>query len=174
MFTNLYQEYLYLIGKLKDIYKLTVDVDHRDIHTFLTGKRPVFKLFFGTFEKDAAPSIVVSFHIELGHHEVIQWFLKIRSLHPMLQLHDSYIEDGDGLYHLGEEALTIQKIYRAQEILREWLNNKTIEEIEDFSQSKVEVKERDPNRSFNSQLEHHKAMMEFDSMRKPNEDEEVH
>ena len=87
-----YQNYLYLIGQLKDIHGLTIDVDHEDIHSFYKDKKPIFKLFYGIFPGNGEPTIVVSFHIDLKHPEVIKWFINIYRIDATIAIHDSYIE----------------------------------------------------------------------------------
>ena len=90
---TLYQEYLFVIGKLKDIYKLELKADHKDLHSFYKDDRPLFKLFFGNFTKEPHPIIVISFHLDLPHAEAVQWFLNIHYTHPQIKIHDSFIED---------------------------------------------------------------------------------
>lgn len=174
MRSELYQEYLQVIGKLKDIFGLSIDVDHPDIHTFYKDKRPLFKLFFGMFEKDENPSIVVSFHIELFHPEAINWFVNIYKIHPQITMHDSYIEDSAGETYLGEDAMALKETYMAQEILGTWLDNSTREEMEDFVDAGVFGRDRDPTKSFDSHKERHQAIIEFERLRKPGDDEETH
>lgn len=172
MFSSLYQEYLYVVGKIKDIHGLDCEVNHRDVHTFYDGKRPLFKLVFGTFNKEDSDSIVILFHIEMRHPEVIIWFSKIYNIHPMLRLNDSWIEDDKGDYFIGENAEKIFEIYRAQEVLATWLETHTKEEIEDFVQSKVEGADPTPKTFESKQLE--AATKEFERLRKASDDDEVH
>lgn len=174
MITNLYQEYLFVIGKLKDTYNLHVDVDHKDIHTFYKDKKPLFKLFFGMFTKEEENSIVVSFHIDMFHAEAIQWFINIYNLHPLIKIHDSYIEDSNGETFLGEDAMAIREVFQSQEILSEWLENHDREDTEYFVKSKVVGRQRDHTKIFDSQVERDKAIIEFDKIRKPEDDEGVH
>lgn len=175
MRSELYQEYLYMIGKLKDAHGLTVDVDHTDIHTLYKDKQPLFKLFFGTFsENPDDPSIVVSFHVDLVHVEAIIWFMNIHKVHPSIQIHDSYVEDSNGETYLGEEALALREVFQAQEILANWLENEDRAGMEEFVKSDVVGRERDPHKSFNSQDERNLAMIEFERLRKPSDDDNIH
>lgn len=170
----MYQEYLRVIGKLKDIFGLHIDVDHQDIHTFYKDKRPLFKLFFGSFSQQENPSIVISFHLSLLHQEAIRWFINVYQIHPSVALHDSYIEDSDGNTHLGEDALAIEEVYMAQEILAEWLETHTEEEIKYFATSKVVGKSKDPQKIFDASRQKDVAIMDFDKMRKPTDDDQIH
>lgn len=175
MANELYQEYLHVIGRLKDVFGLHIDVDHKDIHTFYKDKRPLFKLFFGMFTKDPEPSIVVSFHVNMLHPEVISWFIHIYRLHPAIKIHDSYIEDSNGETYLGEDALALMETFQAQEILADWLDGATQEEMEEFATAPVYG--RDPStikKSFDSLREKNEAIIEFERLRKPTEDDEIH
>lgn len=174
MTKDLYHEYIYVIGKLKDIYNLHVDVDHKNIHTFYKDKKPLFKLFYGMFSKEDDYSIVVSFHLDLLHIEVIQWFYNIYAIHPLLRIHDSYIEDSNGEYYLGEDALALKELYEAQKVLSHWLENYDKEDIEAFVSAKVTGRERTPNQQFNVDVQKEDAIAEFDRIKKPDEDESVH
>lgn len=169
-----YQQYLYLIGQLKDKFKLTIDVDREDIHTFFQGKRPLFKLFFGTHAEEDTPSIVVSFHLDLLHPEVIIWFNEIYELHPTLQLQDSYYEDSKGDAYLGEDALYIQDVARTQEVLSEWLTTSTREEIEEFATAPIQGNPDAALQAFRSPEGQDPAIIKFNNMVKPGSDDEVH
>lgn len=173
MITDMYQQYLYLIGKLKDVYSLHVDVDHKDIHTFYKDKKPVFKLFYGMFSENPEEAIVVSFHIDLIHAEAISWFIYIHAIHPLIKIHDSYIEDSNGETYLGEDAIAIQDLYFSQDVLNHWLEEHDEEEIRDFTNSKVVGRESEPNKTFDSLTERTQAMIEFERVRKPGSEEEV-
>lgn len=172
MVTTLYEQYLYVIGKLKDTYKLDLEVEHRDIHTFYKDKRPLFKLFYGMFTKEDDPSIVVSFHIDMYHVEAIQWFINIYSLHPLLKMHDSYIEDSNGETYLGEDAVALQEMYRTQQVLEHYLENHDTEEIRQVVDSKIVGRHIRPN-VFDSQLQRQEAIIEFQRLGKPADDDEV-
>ena len=175
MITTLYQEYLHLIGKLKDVFDLTIDVEHRDIHTFYKNKRPLFKLMFGTFEKDDSESIVVTFHIDLYHPEVISWFIAIHNIYPLAKLHDSYIEDSSGQTYLGEEAEIIKRVLMTQEVLEEWLNRNTKEEMQDFVEADVVGFNPDEEKkTFDSQNEYDQAIIKFEKLRRPGDGDGVH
>lgn len=174
MASELYQEYLRVIGTLKDVHKFDVQVDHQDIHTFYRDKRPIFKLLFGIFQEDIEPSIVVSFHIDLYHPEAVGWFINIYRVHPGVAMHDSYIEDSNGETYLGKDALAIKEIYTAQEILSNWLENSSKEEMEEFTKAKVTGRKRDSKQSFHSQEQKDQATMEFDRIKKPGSADEVH
>lgn len=169
-----YQEYLRVIGRLKDLFGLSIDVDHEDIHTFYKDKRPLFKLFFGIFAQEAEPSIVVSFHIDLLHPEVIGWYIQIYRQHSAIGLHDSWIEDSAGETYLGEDAAALKETYQAQEILTTWLDNSSHEEMGEFAKAPVYGRERDPNKVYDSQTERLEAKIEFERLKKPTEDDNVH
>lgn len=172
--SELYQEYLRVIGRLKDVYKLHIDVDHEDIHTFYVDKKPLFKLFFGTFTKDPEPSIVVSFHVDLYHAEAISWFINIYRIYPALLIHDSFIEDSNGESYLGEDAMALKEVYQAQEILAEWLENSSREEMEEFATAPVSGREPGVTKVFDSRGEKQEAIIEFERLRKPTNDDQVH
>lgn len=171
---ELYQEYLRVIGRLKDIFGLNIDVEHQDIHTFFKDKRPLFKLFFGVFSKDEDPSIVVSFHVDLMHPEAIGWFINIYRLHPGITMHDSWIEDSAGETYLGEDAMALKETYQAQEILTHWLEHASHEEMGEFAKAPVYGRERDPNKVYDSQNERVEAIIEFERLRKPTDDDNIH
>lgn len=169
-----YQEYLRLIGNLKDVFNLHVDVDHKNIHEFYDGKRPLFKLFFGMFTKTDDPTIVVSFHVDLQHSEAIRWWHKMVSAYPRLALHDSYIEDSSGETYLGEDAMAIKEVFQAQTILTQWLETSTREDMEQFVKAPVTGREREAYKSFDSHHERTEAIIEFERVRKPSDDESIH
>ena len=171
-----YQEYLHLIRRLKDVYGIHADVDHQDIHVFSKDKRQIFKLFFGIFntKPDGDATIVVSFHVDLMHAEAIIWFMNILKLHPDIQLHDSYIEDSSGETYLGEDAEALKEVYMAQEILGQWLESSSREEMEEFATSKVVGRVRDSKKNFDSRNEKQEAIIEFDRLRKPSDDDQIH
>lgn len=169
-----YQEYLWMIGKLKDTFGLHIEVEHQDIHTFFKDKRPLFKLFFGMFTKDESPSVVVSFHVDMFHPEAIKWFINIYQLNPHIVIHDSWIEDSAGETYLGEDAMALKETYQAQEILTQWMENSSQEEMGEFAKAPVYGRERDPNKVYDSQHERMEAIIEFERMRKPTDDDEVH
>lgn len=172
--SELYQEYLRVIGKLKDVHGLTVDVEHEDIHTFIKGKQVLFKLFFGQFTQDSDPSIVISFHIDLYHHEAIIWFVNTYRIYPSIQVHDSFIEDSAGETYLGADAMALKETYQAQEILNKWLDGSSEEEMEEFVNSEVRGREPNPRKSFDSRREKDEAIIEFNRLRKPPDDDQVH
>jgi hypothetical protein len=176
MASEAYQEYLRVIGKLKDIYKLDVDVDHSDIHSFSKDKRPLFKLFFGVFEEDpkAEPSIVVSFHIDLYHPEAITWYVALYKIHPGMSIHDSYIEDSAGETYLGEDALTIKNVYNTQEVLSNWLESADRNDMEEYVKSGVYGRDQKPNKSFDSQNQSAQAIIEFERIKKPEDEGNIH
>lgn len=172
--TESYQEYLRIIGRLKDVFGFHVDVEHENIHTFFKDKRPIFKLFFGMFTQDADPSIVVSMHVDLLHPEAVGWFINIYRLHPQIVLHDSWIEDSAGETYLGEDAMALKETYQAQEILTHWLENASHEEMGEFSKAPVYGRERDPSKIYDSQTERAEAIIEFERLRKATDDDNVH
>jgi hypothetical protein len=174
MITDLYQEYLYVIGKLKDIYGLHLEVDHKDIHTFFKDKKPMFKLMYGTFTADNEPSIVISFHIDLSHADVIMWFTNVYRIHPLLILRDSYIEDSKGETYLGEDAEVLKHIYMAQDILKEWLDNHSIEEMEEYVKAEVHGQVYEPTKTFDSRDQREEAIISFSRNRKPSDDDTLH
>jgi hypothetical protein len=174
MLTDMYQEYLFVIGKLKDIYGLHVDVDHKDIHTFYKDKKPLFKLFYGMFTKESDPSIVISFHLDLIHAEAIQWFSFVYRLHPMLKIHDSYIEDSNGETYLGEDALAIRETYMTQDILGHWLENHDEKEMKEFVEAKVLGRQPDHKKTFDSRTQIDEAIIEFERVRKASDEDDIH
>lgn len=173
MITTLYQEYLFVIGKLKDVYKLEVDTNHRDIHTFYQNKVQLFKLMFGAYE-NGDHQIVVSFHIDVTSRDAIYWFLNIQYFYPMLKAVDHHIEDDKGETYLGSEATAIQNLLMQRNTLDYWLTEKSEKDMKDFVDGEVVGKVRNPKQSYNSQEESSKAIMEFDRMKKPSDDEDTH
>jgi hypothetical protein len=170
----MYDQYIYLIGKLKDVYKLDVEVEHRNIHVFYKDKLPLFKLFFGIFPSQESQSIVISFHIDLTHPEVIIWFQNLKDIHPIIELHDSYIEDSVGETYLGEDAVAIKNLYVSQDVLDTWLNSATVEDMQAFIHSKVLGRDRDPNKPFDVQSQFEAAEIEFQRIRVPGSEDELH
>lgn len=171
---DMYQEYLYVVGKLKDVHGLEITVEHENVHTFYKNKKPVFKLLFGMHDKEEDTSIAVTFHIDLMHAEAIQWFIAIYNTHPPIRLQDSYIEDSDGNFFLGEDAIKIQYVYTSQDVLKEWLENATKEEIKEFTETKVTGYVEKTQKTFDSQNQREMAKISFNQLRKPTDDEEVH
>lgn len=171
MLTTLYQEYLYIIGRLKDLYKLTIEVDHKDIHSFFENGKPLFKLFYGVFSKADSPTIVVSFHIDMAHQDAITWFVRIFKLHPLLQVHESFIEDAAGETYLGEDAKTLKNTMFAQEVLDEWLGSADHQDVLAFVEADVYGRSRDNNRAF--LVDDDTAMIEFARMKKPHNNEDI-
>lgn len=176
MSTNItpFQQYLYVIGKLKDVYKLDVEVPHRDIHTFFQGKTPIFKLLFGEYIETGDSNIVISFHIDVTSVDIIQWFLNVQALHPLLKIADHYLEDDKGETYLGEDADAIKNLKKHQEVLAEWLDNKDEKEIKSFVSSKIVGRIKDQNKTFNSRIESDQATMEFNIMKKPGNGDSIH
>lgn len=173
MISDLYQEYLYVIGKLKETHTLYVEADHKNIHTFFKGKIPLFKLLFGTFSEDAPKSIVVSFHIELPVIAAIQWYVRINSIHPLLKVCNVYFEDGAGEIYYGEDAEKLVEIKRDQNALKNYLEEYDMDELEKFTQSKIFGRNRESHKTFDAEAEHNKALQEFKQMKKPSSDDEV-
>jgi hypothetical protein len=169
----MYQEYLFVIGKLKDQFKLDLEVSHREVHTFFKDKRPIFKLLYGTFEKEASPVIVVSFHIDLTHSEAIMWFVDLYKIHPLIRLHDSWIEDSNGETYLGEDADAIKHVFTTQEILSDWLDNHDEEDTREFVNAKVVGRDRQL-KPFDSLNQKAQAIQEFVRIKKPDDGESVH
>lgn len=173
MLMDLYQEYLYIIGQIKDIYKVDAYPDHKEIHTFSIKGAPLFKLFYGVFQNDKEPSIVLAFHIDMIHPEVIKWFTAIYNISPVVSIHDSWIDDSNGETYIGEDAITIQEVYRAQNILSDWLENHTKEEIEEFTKMDVSGRAAAPRKVFDSQTGRDMAIMEFKRLNKPDDGDPV-
>lgn len=178
MIQTMYQQYLFVIGKLKDIYQVEVDVNHRDVHTFYYQKIPVFKLLFGEFQtanqKEKEQAIVVSFHIDLKVTEAVQWWINIHAIHPLIKVAEVYVEDDKGESYLGEDARMIQSLKYQREILDHWLTNKGEEEMIKFAQAKVVGKERDYKKSYDSHRETDKAIIDFEFIKKPQGDGDIH
>lgn len=173
MITSLYQEYLYVVGKLKDQYKLTVEPDHQRIHTFFNGKSPIFKLLFGLSAESGETDIVVTFHIDVPTPHAIQWFINIVNIHPMLKVHDVYIEDDRGEMYLGKEAQKLWLLKFEQDTLAYWLQNHEKDDMFKFVNGKVYGRQVDRKQSFVSDVQSTKAKTEFDLMKKPSNDGEV-
>lgn len=171
---NFYQEYLYVIGKLKDIHGLHVDVDHKDVHTFYKGKQMIFKLLHGTFSDDGTPSIVVTFQMELDAKEVIQWYLNICNVFPPIKLMESFFEDVAGEIFYGEDAKKLLTVKRDQQCIQEYLKHYDTKGLREFATAKVVGRERDPKRVYVKDTEMDLALKEFELMKKPVEDDEVH
>lgn len=171
---TLYQEYLYIIKQLREIYKLDVDVPHRDIHNFYKDKKPIFKLMYGKYGGSGDGSIVVSFHITMKVVDSIGWFSKIQKINPMVKLAESYVEDHQGETYLGDDAEYIQSVITEREILAHWLDNKTTEEMKTRSQQNVIGRKVDYRKSYDSRFDGEKATMDFDHLKKPGNDEDIH
>jgi hypothetical protein len=173
MITDLYQEYLYIIGKLKDVYKLDSDTTHRNIHTFYQNKAQIFKLMFGKYT-NGGNQIVVSFHIDVPSRDAVYWFLNIQYFYPLLKVVDHHIEDDKGETYLGSDATAIQNLLIQRNTLDHWLSNKTDQEIKDFTEGDVVGSVRNSKQSYNSQEESGKAIIEFERMKKPSDGEDTH
>jgi hypothetical protein len=173
MIMSLYQEYLRVIGQLKDVYKLDVETNHRDIHTFFVNKVQTFKLLFGTYAS-GHNQIVVSFHIDVPSRDVVYWFLNIQYFHPLLKVVDHHIEDDKGETYLGSDASMIKNLMIQRNTLEHWLVNKSERDWKDLVNGEIVGKVRDPKQSFNSQVESDKAIIEFKRIKKPDEDEDSH
>jgi len=173
--TSMYEQYLWLIGQLKEAHKLHVEPDHQDVHTFYRGKLQLFKLMYGRFADQSQDYIVVSFHINLSATDAIEWYVTIKNLHPPIKVADVYIEDARGETYLGEDATKIHTAMIEQQVLKVWLqdNNSKKEDIVKFVESKVVGRVRDHKKAYDSQTEMEKAIIEFDLMKKPVDDGEV-
>lgn len=174
MIQNLYQEYIYLVGRLKDIHALDVDVNHKDIHTFYKNKIPMFKLLFGEFSKTKELNIVVSFHIDVKVTDAILWFINIQNIYPLLKVAEVYIDDDKGETYLGEDAELIRNLKFEREVLDQWLSSKGEDEMKEFVKSKIIGNERDYKKSYDSQGESEKAIMDFEFIKPPDDDGDVH
>lgn len=174
MITDMYQQYLWLIGQLKDLYKLHVEVDHQDIHTFYQNKHPMFKLLYGRFTNSAEDYIVLSFHINVSATEAIEWYVRIKNQHPEIKISEVYIEDDRGETYLGEDATRIYTAKVEQQVLRAWLadNKSSKENIIKFVESKVVGRVRDHKKPY-AEKDFEKALIEFDLMKKPVDDGEI-
>ena len=174
MIQTMYQEYLYIIGKLKDIYKLEVDVPHQNIHTFYKNKAPIFKLLYGSYTKTGDTNIVVSFHIDIKVTEAIQWFVNIANIHPLLKVAEVYIEDDKGETYLGEDAEFIKNLKFQREVLDAWMSSRGEDEMKEFVKSKIVGEPRDYKKSYDSRHDSDKAIMDFDVLKKPEDSEDIH
>lgn len=174
MLQDMYQEYLYVIGKAKDGYKLDVDVEHRNIHTFYQNKVPLFKLIFGKFSDQEFDSILVSFHIDIKSSKAVTWYANLYKITPFIAVTDHYIEDDQGETYLGEDADIIKNLKLQRNILEHWLSEKSPEEIQGFVESKILGRIRDPKKSFDSLKQSEQAILEFEKMKKSVNDEDVH
>lgn len=167
-----YQNYLHLIGLLKDAYKFTVDVAHRDIHTFIKDKKHIFKLLFGEDKDVGIPSIVISFHIDVPSHEALEWFLKIKKQFDPIKFAPYYVEDDVGETYLGSDALKIKNIITTQEVLAKWLETKNEEDMQEFIRSDVVGRAENHRRVYDSRNEFELAKIEFDRLRRPTDEED--
>jgi hypothetical protein len=174
MIVTLYQEYLLVIKRLTEIYKLHVDVGHKDSHTFYKDKVPIFKLLFGTSRETGETNIVVSFHIGLKIHNAVAWFVSIYHEHPLIQVAESFIEDSQGELYIGEDAEFIQKLIQEREIIIHWLDNRSPEEMIKLAKTPVIGRKRDYRKSYHSRLDVEEATIEFEHLKKPKDDGDVH
>src|SRR5579863_3837695 len=118
MVITMYEQYLWLIGELKERHKLHVEADHKDIHTFYKNKVQLFKLFHGKYTSTEADSIVVSFHINLTATDAIEWYVNIKNLHPPILVTEVFMEDDRGETYLGEDATKIHTAKIEQAVLK--------------------------------------------------------
>lgn len=174
MIMTMYQEYMYVVGQLKDAFKLEVDVPHRDVHTFYHNKRPIFKLMFGTYAESKETCVVVSFHITISITDAIEWYKRILKIHPLIKVVETYIEDQNGETYLGEDAEYIRSFIQQREILNHWLDNRTEDEMKEAAAKKVVGKKRDYRKSYHSHSESERATIEFDLLKKPENTEDIH
>lgn len=176
MIESQYQQYLWLIGKLKDVYTtLHVDADHKNIHTFYLNKLPLFKLFYGKYTNSGLDSIVISFHINVLAPEAIVWFKNVQDLHPPIRVADIWIDDDAGETYLGEDAEKIRDLMVQKEVLKMWQGQSHKKETQEFVSSKV-LGRLPGKRIFDSssQKEVDQAIIEFENVKKPIDDGEVH
>lgn len=173
--TSMYEQYIWLIGQLKEIHKLHVEADHQDVHTFYSGKLQLFKLLYGRFTDSNQDYIVLSFHINLSATDAIEWYVVVKNYHPPIRVTDVYIEDARGETYLGDDATKIHTAMIEQQVLKAWLHDHKSkkEDIVKFVESKVVGRVRDHKRTYDSTTEMEKAIMEFDLMKKPVDDGEV-
>lgn len=169
-----YSDYLELVEQLKLDHKLEVDQEHSEVHSFLKNDIVIFKLMYGTYDKDRKPSVVVTFQIDLKHHEAIYWFVEIYKLDASIIIHDSFMEDDAGETYLGEEAEIVRDLKKSQEILKDWLDTSSPQQIETFTKSKIIGQTRDHTKSFDSQFEKDEAIIDFTKTRKPGDGENMH
>lgn len=174
MVLTMYQQYMYIIGKLKDVHKLDVEVSHKDIHTFYKDQTPLFKLLFGQYVTDGHHSIVVSFHIDVDSPQAIYWFLTIQGYQPDLTVTEQYAEDDKGEMYLGDDAKIIKNLRFQRDTLEYWLTNKSEDQMKDFVEGKIVGKIRDPKKSYDSRHEMAKAIIDFERLREPDDDEDTH
>ncbi|SRR6266481_1284532 len=174
MITTLYEQYIWLIGQLKDLHKVHVEADHQDIHTFYDGRFPLFKLLYGRFTNKKDDHIVVSFHINVSPTAAIEWWTNIRNQYPLLKVAETYIEDDRGETYLGDDATKIYTAKMEQQILKVWLetSKSSKEDVKKFVESKIVGRNRDYKKSY-KESEMDKALIEFDLMKKPVHDDEV-
>lgn len=173
MIQSLFDEYIYTIGKLKDVYKFEVDTSHREIHTFYLDKIPIFKLLLGKYQGTEETNIVISFHIDIDAVTAVDWFMRVSDIHPLLKIADSYIEDDRGETYLGEDAKTIKNLKLQQEVLEAWLEQKDKQDVKDFVDGNIVGRVRESTKLYSSQVERDKAKIEFSTMKKPDDDGEV-
>ena len=169
-----YAEYLAVVGKVKDVMGLTVEVPHKDIHTFFKDKTPLFKLLYGTFEESKSADIVISFHVDVPANEAMQQYYVIHKIHPWLKLVEEHIEDDAGETYMGEDARILRDTFLEQVILKKWLEKNDPELIREFVGSQIVGRERDLSRSYSANHERDLAIREFEMMQKPLKKEEVH
>lgn len=173
MITSLFQQYVWVIGQLKDRFKMTMETRHRESHEFFFENQPKFKLLYGRMENEQGNCIVFCPHIEMQTKEAIVWFCRVSELHPETVLWDVYLEDDRGESYLGRDAYALQHIYRQKQILEHWLENADEEDMNTFIEAKVYGREKDYKRQFDAFAQREQATTEFIRIRKPDSDDEI-
>lgn len=122
--------YKEIVNRLVELYGSKTESAHPFIYEFLEGSIQLFKLILNQDDSGEAGEVVLSFHIELEAVDVIQWFLRVRALDPLVKLTHCYIHDQDGNVYVGEDAHILRAYTIEQEILSAYLaSEKDGEEI---------------------------------------------
>lgn len=161
------QTYKDVIKGLTEHYGLNALKEHKFIYEFFEAEEvPLFKLIYGFKESEQKNILIATFHIDLNPADAIQWFLRIEHLHPKIRLQECYIKDDRGETFLGTQAEALRQYKLEQEALYNWTSDK--EEAEKYVKARVLGRNRIKNQSF---IEDTDAMIEFNRMVKPEDDE---
>lgn len=136
-----YNHYLEGINNLAEKYQTTVSSEHQFIHEILEGELPLFKLILAEPHKKGVSEVIISFHLELGIVNSIEWFDRLREFYDNLYLTGCYIKDSQGTTYVGEDA-EIYKLYeQEQHVISNWIRQNQDEMADTDFGLKVNPKE---------------------------------
>lgn len=151
-----------ILERLQKEYGLRIDrTEHTFITEFYEGPLPVFKLIM-TSEDESQPAVlIISFHLELGSPEAVQWFLRIRGLDPNLHISACYLKDAEGVSYVGEDAEILRMYMMEQDIISAW--SQSDKDAADVLNQKLPTLPPSPVKTY---ADYRKALIDFHKMKK--------